>query len=95
MISAYKVWVLLATTLLAATVGLKYLLRGKVTFGSAVTVNVCRALCAFVSGHWDEAQGVSPGPSAVSRRQWLPAAWNEPAGANMHVTINLKENLNS
>lgn len=95
MFSAHKVWILLATNLLAATVGLKYLLRGKVTFGSVVTVNVCRALYAFGSGHWDEAQGAFLGPSAVRRRQWLPAAWNEPAGANMQVTINLKENLNS
>lgn len=61
MFSAYKVWILLATSLLAATVGLKYLLKGKVTFGPAATVNVCKALYAFVSGHWDEAQGVSPG----------------------------------
>lgn len=73
------------------TVGFKYLLRGKIPFGSVVTVNLCRALYAFVSGHWDEARGVSP--EALSRMQWLPAAWNKPADANMQVTINLKKIL--
>lgn len=74
------------------TVGFKYLLRGKSTFGSVVTVNPCRALYAFVSGHWDEGQEVSP--EALSRTQWLPAAWNKPADANMQVNYKPEKNLN-
>lgn len=51
MLSAYKVWIVLGSNLLTATVSFKYLLREKITFGSVVTVNVCIALYAQVSGH--------------------------------------------
>lgn len=73
MFSAYKVWILLVTNLLAATEHFKYLLRGKITFGSAVTVNVC----LFQDTEMKPKESPQ-GPSAVRRRQW----WKKAAGSS-------------
>lgn len=52
-------------------------------------------MCAELSMHLFQDAEMKPkefpqGPSAVRRRQWLPAAWNEPADANMTALRHLK-----